>query len=100
MSYLSIHWHFIPLFRTEDLESDEEMCAYEKLRMKNIEERKKKFEEFKLANLVSAVSSSFSKKTTNPKMSKVAKKNSPQPRRIMPSRNCKPQNQLKSAFLL
>ena len=40
----------------------EEPGAYEKIRQRNIEERKKKFEEFKLANLVSKVSKHVKKK--------------------------------------
>ena len=51
---------------TGELESDDEMCAYEKLRARNIAERQKKFQEYKLANLVTEVSSSYkSKKITS-----------------------------------
>ena len=78
---------------TGELESDDEMCAYEKLRAKNIAERQKKFEEFKLANLASEVSTAYKKskkKTPHPKKSTTKKEILP--RRIIPSRNCRPKN--------
>ena len=34
-----------------DLESDDEMCAYEKLRMRNIAEREKLFRDLKISHL-------------------------------------------------
>ena len=34
-----------------DLESDDEMCAYEKLRMRNIAEREKLFRDLKISQL-------------------------------------------------
>ena len=81
----------------EELESDEEMCAYEKLRMRNIAERKKKFEEYKLTNLVSEASAHLKKKKAITKPINVgcgtddafecnAK---PSTSRSLPSRSCK-----------
>ena len=74
------------------LESDDEMCAYEKLRARNIAKRQKKFAEYKLANLVSELTTAYKpkKKKTSPKKSTSEKEMLPQ--RIMPSRNCKPKN--------
>ena len=75
---------------TSELESDEEMCAYEKIRMRNIAERQKKFEEFKLANLVSEVSAHLKKKKSVTKPDDAfecyAK---PSTSRSLPNRSCK-----------
>ena len=75
---------------TSELESDEEMCAYEKIRMRNIAERQKKFEEFKLANLVSEVSAHLKKKKSVTKADDAfecyAK---PSTSRSLPNRSCK-----------
>ena len=75
---------------TSELESDEEMCSYEKIRMRNIAERQKKFEEFKLANLVSEVSAHLKKKKSGTKADDAfecyAK---PSTSRSLPNRSCK-----------
>lgn len=82
---------------TEELVSDDEMCSYEKLRMRNIAQIQKKFQEFKLANLVSTVSSAYENKKTNPKKSAKEVVHSddefesyaqPSTSRVLPKRNC------------
>ena len=37
--------------KTGDLESDDDMCAYEKLRMRNIAEREKLFRDLKISEM-------------------------------------------------
>ena len=73
------------------------MCAMEKIRMRNIAERQNKFEEFKLANLVSTVSLAYKTKKTNPKKSAKEIVHSddefesyaqPSTSRVLPKRNC------------
>ena len=47
----------------EEFESDEDLCAYEKIRLENIAMRQNKFDELNLSNLVSEASASAQKKT-------------------------------------
>ena len=47
----------------EEFESDEDLCAYEKIRLQNIAMRQNKFDELNLSNLVSEASASAQKKT-------------------------------------
>ena len=77
---------------TGELESDDEMCAYEKLRARNIAERQKKFQEYKLANLVTEVSSSYKSKKITSIPKNPIEGGEVLAKRIMPSRNCKPKN--------
>ena len=46
----------------EEFESDEDLCAYEKIRLQNIAMRQNKFDELNLSNLVSEASASAQKK--------------------------------------
>ena len=47
----------------EEFESDEDLCAYEKIRLENIAMRQNKFDELNLSNLISEASASAQKKT-------------------------------------
>ena len=70
------------------------MCAYEKLQRRNIAERKKKFEEFKLANLVSDASAHLKKKKSITKADNVGTDDAfqcnalPTTSRSLPKRSC------------